>query len=198
VTRGWPDEASGAWLLELRSTCYRSGSPPTGPRSATCTGARPRRGPQWPAWPPAPLPLSFRFHVAMAGALDIGGDLGKWDPSELAEAARLIAAYKQIRPVVQRGRLYRIASLAADPVGASQYLAADGSEVVVLCWWEPDQCGPRLFRLRLAGLDPGARYTDQDTGSEHFGAALMNVGLDRPGGSDFGSALIRLSRTDLA
>jgi alpha-galactosidase len=140
------------------------------------------------------LPLSFRFHVAMAGALGIGGDLLRWDAAELAEAARLVAAYKQMRPVIQRGSLYRVASLRTDPVAASEYLAGDGSEAVVLCWWGPDQLGTRLFRLRLAGLDPDARYTDADTGAEHVGAALMNVGLDQPGGADFGSALIRLRR----
>jgi hypothetical protein len=29
---------------------------------------------------------------------------------------------------------------------------------------------------------------------EHSGAALLSVGLSMPGGADFGSALIRLSR----
>jgi alpha-galactosidase len=140
------------------------------------------------------LPLSFRFHVAMAGALGIGGDLLRWDAAELAEAARLVAAYKEIRPVIQRGSLYRVASARTDPVGASEYLAADGSEAVVLCWWGPAQLGSRLFRVRLDGLDPDARYTDADTGAEYLGAALMNVGLDLPGGGDFGSALIRLRR----
>jgi alpha-galactosidase len=141
------------------------------------------------------LPLSFRFHVAMAGALGIGGDLLRWDAAELAEAARLVATYKEIRAVVQHGRLYRVASLRTDPVAASQYLSADGSEVVVLCWWGPAQLGGRLFRVRLAGLDPDARYTDADTGAEHLGAALMNVGLGQPGGADFGSALIRMRRS---
>jgi alpha-galactosidase len=140
------------------------------------------------------LPLSFRFHVAMAGALGIGGDLLRWDEDELAEAAELVARYKQIRPVIQRGHLYRIASARRDPVAASQYLAGDGSEVVVLSWWGPDQCGTRMFRLRLAGLDPAAGYEDEDTGEQHVGAALMNVGLPMPGGADFGSALIRLRR----
>ena len=140
------------------------------------------------------LPLSFRFHVAMAGALGIGGDLLRWDDAELAEAARLVAAYKQIRPVIQRGSLHRVASLRTDPVAASEYLAGDGSEIVVLCWWGPGQLGTRLFRLRLAGLDPDAGYEDLETGAEHAGAVLMNVGLDLPGGADFGSALIRLRR----
>ena len=140
------------------------------------------------------LPLSFRFHVAMAGALGIGGDLLSWDEAELAEAARLVATYKQIRPVIQRGSLYRIASLRTGPAAASEYLAADGSEVVVLCWWGPGQCdqGPR--RVRLAGLVPGARYRRTGTGEEHSAATLMNVGMALPSGADFGSTLIRLSR----
>ncbi len=141
------------------------------------------------------LPLSFRFHVAMAGALGIGGDLLAWDSDELAEAARLVAAYKEIRAVVQHGELYRLSSVRTDPVGASEYLAADGSQAVVLCWWGPAQLGTRLFRVRLAGLAPGARYTEAGTGSAHVGAALMDVGLELPGGGDFGSALIRLRRS---
>ena len=38
------------------------------------------------------LPLSFRFHVAMAGALGVGGDLLRWTDAELTEAAGLIAS----------------------------------------------------------------------------------------------------------
>ena len=51
------------------------------------------------------LPLSFRFHVAMAGALGVGGDLLRWSDAELAEAAELVAAYKDIRQVIQRGKM---------------------------------------------------------------------------------------------
>jgi alpha-galactosidase len=140
------------------------------------------------------LPLSFRFHVAMAGALGIGGDLLKWSKAELAEAADLVAAYKQVRPVIQQGSLYRIASLAADPLAANQYVAADGSEVAVLGWWGPRQCGTGLARLRLAGLDPAASYLDPASGQQHWGAALMTEGLPWPGSAGFGSALLRLTR----
>ena len=116
------------------------------------------------------LPLSFRFHVAMAGALGVGGDLLRWTDAELAEAAELIAAYKGIRPVIQRGRLYRLASVLHGPFGASQYVADD--DVVVLAWWGPRPVrrparpgtaggpGPRRplpgRRLRPAALGRGA------------------------------------------
>ena len=142
------------------------------------------------------FPLSFRFHVAMAGSLGIGGNLLRWSEAELAEAADLVAAYKEIRPVIQRGRLYRLASTRRGSLGASQYLSGDGSQAVVLAWWGPDQCGPGLPRLRLAGLDPEARYRDAGTGREDWGAALMQEGLALPGdaGYTFGSALVRLRR----
>jgi alpha-galactosidase len=142
------------------------------------------------------LPLSFRFHVAMAGALGIGGDLARWSPAELAEAAELVAAYKDIRPVVQQGRLYRVASVAKEGFGSHEYVAADGSEVVVLLWRGPEQGAGRDRWLRLAGLDPDARYRDAGTGREHQAAVLMGQGLRLPAdvGAAFASTLVRLIR----
>jgi len=142
------------------------------------------------------LPLSFRFHVAMAGALGIGGDLLGWDAAQLAEAAELISVYKQIRPIIQGGRLYRLASVLDGPFGASQYVAGDGAHVVVLCWWGPTQIGVRPDVVRLAGLDPTVRYRDASTGTEHWAATLMQQGLPLPDApaSDFGSTLIQLTR----
>ena len=159
------------------------------------------------------LPLSFRFHVAMAGALGVGGDLLRWTGAELNEAAELIALYKEIRPVVQRGRLYRLASVLPGSSGAggvsgalgasgmsgspgafaaSQYVAGD--DVVVLAWWGPQPCGARPPRIRLAALDPAARYQEVISGQEHWGAALLADGLAMPEetASMFGSALFRL------
>ena len=140
------------------------------------------------------LPLSFRFHVAMAGALGVGGDLLRWTEAELAAAAELIATYKEIRPVVQRGRLYRLASVLDGPFAASQYVAGD--DVVLLAWWGPQPGGARPPRIRLAGLDPAARYRDTASGEQHWGAALLADGLILPEATKytFGSTLIRLVR----
>jgi alpha-galactosidase len=117
-----------------------------------------------------------------------------WTDAELAEAAELIAVYKDLRPVVQRGRLYRLASVLDGPFGASEYVAGD--DVVVLGWWGPQPAGIRPDRVRLAGLDADARYRERDSGQRHWGSALMAEGLMLPqeSASSFGSTLVRLAR----
>lgn len=132
------------------------------------------------------VPLRFRFHVAMAGVLGIGGDLLEWTDQERQEAAELVARYKEIRPVVQHGDLHRLGG------SAVQYTVAD--RTVVLAWRAAAQHGTAM-RLRLKALDPAARYRDEDTGEEHPGAVLLAEGLpvDLPRG-DYASRLVRLAR----
>ena len=68
--------------------------------------------------------------------------------------------------------------------------------MAVFGWWGPDQPGAGPFRVRLLGLEPGARYLDRGTGRQHWGAELMQEGLLLPAdaGLAFGSALVRLAR----
>jgi Glycosyl hydrolase family 36 C-terminal domain len=67
---------------------------------------------------------------------------------------------------------------------------------VVLAWWGPQPLGVRPARVRLAGLEAGARYRDPGSGQQHWGSALMAAGLALPEepASTFGSALVRLIR----
>ncbi|MFI6319279.1 alpha-galactosidase [Nonomuraea sp. NPDC050556] len=133
------------------------------------------------------VPLRFRFHVSMAGALGIGGNLLEWSSEDLSEAAALVRIYKDIRPVVHLGRQDRLAY-------GVQYTSAD--RVVVLAWQGPSAYGTPLAPLRLTGLDPQERYEDEDTGAIHHGALLMSHGLTLAlGGGDYTSVLIRLRPT---
>src|SRR4029078_11888787 len=52
--------------------------------------------------------LRFRFVSAMAGVLGVGGDLAERTEGGVADAGRWVALYKEIRPLVQRGDLYRL------------------------------------------------------------------------------------------
>jgi alpha-galactosidase len=154
----------------------------------------------WASDSPNPLtrrsaPLRFRFHVAMAGALGVSGNLPEWPADERREAAALIARYKEIRHVVQHGSLFRLTPPRLDDTTVVQYLSADGTEVVVLAWRAMGRHGQPAHPARLAGLDAAARYRDRETGTVHHGAVLLHNGirLDLPDG-DYASTLVQLSR----
>ncbi|GAA4534201.1 alpha-galactosidase [Amycolatopsis samaneae] len=140
------------------------------------------------------VPLRFRFHVAMSGVLGIGGDIGKWPEEDLAFAREQIARYRDLRAVVQHGRLYRLRP-ADDGVTALQYVAADTACAVVFAYRPRGRFPAPAAPLRLDGLDPAARYRDPDSGAEHSGAVLLSHGLPlRLPEGDYASAVIRLDR----
>jgi alpha-galactosidase len=156
----------------------------------------------WASESPNPLtqreaPLRFRFHVAMAGALGVSGDLHTWTEPEQREAAALVAAYKRMRHVIQHGRLHRLTPAGVEGVTAVQYVDETGTETVVLGWLPLARHGHSEPPLRLAGLDPDARYQQLGSGTVHHGAVLLHHGLalDLPTG-DHASCLLHLRRTD--
>jgi alpha-galactosidase len=56
------------------------------------------------------LSLEYRFLSSMQGSLGIGANLNDWKPADFVEAKKMVAQYKEIREVVQRGSLYRLIS----------------------------------------------------------------------------------------
>ena len=144
------------------------------------------------------VPLSYRFHVAMAGSLGIGGDLSQWTPQELEEAQGFIATYKRLRPVIQNGLLYRLRSPRAGRFAASQYVAQDGSEVVVFAWGHSQQFGETQGSLPLRGLEEDAHYADTVSGVIYSGAYLAQKGLPVNLVGDFDSRMVHLVRTTSA
>ncbi|WP_214107229.1 alpha-galactosidase [Acrocarpospora catenulata] len=154
------------------------------------------------------VPLRYRFHVAMAGVLGIGGDLTRWGEGELAEARGLVAKYKEIRPIVQRGRLYRLAGDPGVTASAVQYNLDDQVVVIAYNPFALTDQPPR--RVRLAGLDPEAVYevTGCDdlatftvpVGSRWHGRTLMSHGVVLPTwfhlGADYRSEILTLRRLD--
>ncbi|MFF0390886.1 alpha-galactosidase [Kitasatospora sp. NPDC004615] len=140
-------------------------------------------------------PLRFRFHVAMAGALGIGGDLTSWSAEDLAEAAELVTRYKQIRPLVQRGVQHRLAP--PGPVGAVHYASHDGRDHALLAWRPTTRFGHPPAPIRLPTLDPAANYLDLDRNREYSGAVLVHHGIEPPlPAGDYASCLVRLCRAD--
>ncbi|MER6015621.1 alpha-galactosidase [Streptomyces bluensis] len=135
--------------------------------------------------------LRFRFVSAMAGVLGVGGDLAKWSEEELVEARGWVELYKEIRPVVQRGDLYRLRPPGGG-LSAVQYVLGD--EVVVLAWLQAQRHGEPPVPLRLRGLDPAQVYECRESGEVHRGAVLLHHGLSTGLRGDFDARVIRLRR----
>ncbi len=126
-------------------------------------------------------PLNFRFVVAMQGSLGIGNNLNKWKEEDFTLARKMIAYYKQVRPTVQHGRLFRLVSpRAPEGFAATQYVAEDGKQSVVFATLHSQQYGRPVPPLMLEGLDEQAVYklTWLDGRTQTLsGAALMHRGL---------------------
>ncbi len=123
------------------------------------------------------LPLAFRFHVSMCGSLGVGGHLVHWGTERRAEAARWIALYKELRPVVQYGDLYRLRSPQEHAYSAVQYMSKDRTEGVLFAFrthLPPPANTPPLY---LRGLDPDASYEIEGMLGARSGLAWMRTGL---------------------
>ena len=104
-----------------------------------------------------------------------------------------IAAYKEIRPVVQFGELYRLVSPYDGQGVASLLYASEDKSKAVFYWWKLEQfVNQQLPRVRMAGLDAGKQYRIRELnridnvplsfeGKVLSGSFLMSHGLEIPG-----------------
>ena len=102
-------------------------------------------------------PLKYRFDVAMTGRF--GFELHPKDLSadELAFAKAAVADYKRIRPVVQQGDLYRLASPYEKDYAALAYAAPSRDRAVAFAL-ALDRAVTSSFALTFRGLDYDRRY----------------------------------------
>jgi alpha-galactosidase len=147
------------------------------------------------------IPLAFRFLVAMTGSLGVGGNLNKWTDQDNTLASRMISLYKQIRPTVQTGKLYRLGSPVDSEFSATQYTSTDGSQTVVFALLHSQQFGRNMPRLHLQGLAEDARYTAttiddklQESSATLSGAYLMYHGIQLRLRGDYDGTVIVFNR----
>jgi alpha-galactosidase len=132
------------------------------------------------------IPFSFSSHVAMLGALGIGGNLLHWTDEDMQEVAHWISVYKKIRHLVQDGQQSWLLSPHTHQgnLAAVQYTAPDGKEAVVFAFRRRNILKEPLPLLRLQQLDATASYSissypykGQETSANLSGAALERSGL---------------------
>lgn len=109
------------------------------------------------------LPLKFRFDVAMSGRLGMEIQPKDMTEADKAFAKRAIAAYKEIRPVVQLGDLYRLVS-PYDNKGVSSlmYVTPEQDRVVWFVYKTAHYINMNVPVVRLGGLDPEKQYRITD------------------------------------
>ena len=158
------------------------------------------------------IPLKYRADVAMSGRLGMEIQPKNMTEEEKEFCRQAIAAYKEIRPVVQLGDIYRLLSpYDHKGVASLMYVAPDKNEGVFYWYKTETFVGQQLPRIPMAGLDPDKMYTITELnridnkplpfeGKTFSGRYLMSNGLEIPAAhsvdyhnqSDWASRILRL------
>ena len=136
--------------------------------------------------------LKMRIDVAMSGRLGMEIQPKNMTDEEKALCRQAIKEYKEIRPVVQFGDIYRLVSPFDKRGIASMMYVSEQKDKAVFYWWKTEQFqNEHLPRVKMAGLDPTRMYKVHELdridltpmyceGKTYSGAYLMNHGLEMP------------------
>ncbi len=140
------------------------------------------------------IPIKFRIDVAMSGRLGMEIQPKNMTPEEIELCRNAIREYKEIRPVVQLGDIYRLVSPYDGHDMASMMYCSPEKDKAVFYWWKLETfCDQHFPRVRMAGLDPDKFYRVHELnridnvplpyeGKVFSGKFLMDSGLEIPYG----------------
>ena len=150
-------------------------------------------------------PLKFRFDVAMSGRLGMELQPKDMSDTDKAFATRAIAAYKEIRPVVQFGDLYRLISPYENSnVASLMYVTPEKDRAVLYVYKIRHMLNQNTPVIRLTGLSADKTYRLKDltpanpekpcsiNGKTISGKLLKEEGLILPLNSEYASLAISL------
>ena len=136
--------------------------------------------------------LKYRIDVAMSGRLGMELQPKHMTAQEKDMCRRAIAEYKEIRPVVQFGDIYRLASPYEGKNFASMMYCSEDKSKAVFYWWKLETFfDEHLPKVTMAGLDPSKLYLVRELnridsmplpyeGKKFSGRFLMETGLEIP------------------
>ena len=138
------------------------------------------------------IPLKYRIDVAMSGRLGMEIQPKNMTAEEIDMCRKAIAEYKDIRPVVQSGDIYRLLSPYDKKGAASLMYVTPEKDKAVYYWWKTETfANQQLPRVTMAGLDPDKNYKVHELnridnkplsyeGKSFSGKFLMSNGLEMP------------------
>ena len=136
--------------------------------------------------------LKYRIDVAMSGRLGMEIQPKNMTKEEKALCRKAIAEYKEIRPVVQFGDLYRLVSPYDNQGLSSIMYVSEAKNKAVFYWWKlANFYNVHLPRVKMAGLDENKMYKVKELdvidnkpldceGKSYSGKYLMEHGLEMP------------------
>ena len=136
--------------------------------------------------------LKYRIDVAMSGRLGMEIQPKNMTDEEKALCKKAISQYKEIRPVVQMGDLYRLVSPYDNEGLASLMYVSEAKDKAVFYWWKiANFYNVHLPRVKMAGLDANRIYKVRELnaidlkplyceGKTYTGKYLMDHGLEMP------------------
>lgn len=138
------------------------------------------------------IPLKYRIDVAMSGRLGMEIQPKNMTEEEKTLCKTAIAEYKDIRPIVQLGDIYRLVSPYDKQGVASLMYVTPEKDTSVFYWWKTEHfVNQHLPRVKMAGLCPDKLYKIHELnridnvplsfeGKTFSGAYLMANGLEIP------------------
>lgn len=136
--------------------------------------------------------LKYRIDVAMSGRLGMEIQPKNMTDEEKALCRKAISEYKEIRPVVQFGDLYRLVSPYDNQSLSSIMYVSEAKDKAVFYWWKlANFYNVHLPRVKMAGLDENKMYKVKELdvidnrpldceGKSYSGKYLMEHGLEMP------------------
>lgn len=136
--------------------------------------------------------LKYRIDVAMSGRLGMEIQPKNMTDEEKALCRKAISEYKEIRPVVQFGDLYRLVSPYDNRGLSSIMYVSEAKNKAVFYWWKlANFYNVHLPRVKMAGLDENKMYKVKELdvidnkpldceGKSYSGKYLMEHGLEMP------------------
>ena len=136
--------------------------------------------------------LKYRIDVAMSGRLGMEIQPKNMSDEEKALCKKAISEYKEIRPIVQLGDLYRLVSPFDNQGLASLMYVSEAKDKAVFYWWKiANFYNVHLPRVKMDGLDANKMYKVRELdvidnkpldceGKSYSGKYLMEHGLEMP------------------
>ena len=149
------------------------------------------------------IPVKFRCDVAMSGRLGIELQPKDMTDEERQQCITCFRDYKELRPIVQTGDLYRLVS-PYDRGGVAALMFTKENTAALFIYKVDNYYDQPLPRIRLAGLNPDTTYTLTEknvrtgqkachlSGKTFTGRFLMDVGIEVPLWEDYASRVFEL------